>query len=162
MALREQSLLLLKARRWEDQRVAGRMADELEKIETAEQSRQMLLEYETRVRNMKDRHIQEMNAVLIANESRLLVLEKVEKKDISAAQKRIANLQAEMKISHEAKDRGNKVVLPDVRSRSRTASEFANKQEIHLLKLPPLFRKDLRKRAKAVRSSVPGRRTVRK
>jgi hypothetical protein len=140
--LRRQNYMLLQARRYEDQRAAERQLDEMERTEIQEQSRNMMIDYESQAKLLEEKQQQEMGALLIANEGRLSLLKRAQEKEVSAARQRVANLESEMKNAKESrafatgygKLRQNEV--PPSRAQARTAP--MNMAQICTLRLPPL------------------------
>jgi hypothetical protein len=160
ITLRTQSYLLMKARRYDDQRVAERYVGELEAHEAMEQSRNISIDFDNGIALLAERQKTEMSHLLMANQSRLRHWKVCRDREIAAAWQRVQNIENEMKIAKE-QDRflGG---YESGGSRRRTKSRSARKPptidmlEICTIKLPPLS-VSLEQRKNKVRSSIPTR-----
>jgi hypothetical protein len=142
--LRMQNMWLMKARRYDDQRLIQQAVNERERFETEEQARAMLMEYEVQLKALTDRQTQEMNALQIANESRVTLLTRAEQRDVLAAKQRVQNLENERKI-HRESNRFARGIMPKGR-RAGSAQSVAghrnmplNMTQIATVQLPPLL-----------------------
>jgi hypothetical protein len=115
----------------------------MERAEIEEQSRNMMIDYESQAKLLEEKQQQEMDALLIANEGRLSLLKRAQEKEMSAARQRVANLENEMKNAQESRafatgygKMRQKEVQPS-RAQARTAP--MNMAQICTLRLPPLL-----------------------
>jgi hypothetical protein len=157
MSMRTQNFLMLKARRYDEQRVMEKYIHCLEQFEIDEQSRNMLLDYETQMDLLLRRQKQEMDALTTTNEGHMVVRKRARDRDVSAAKQRIQNIENELRMAQESRafvagyvPRGRQT-LPTSRGRARTAP--MNMIQICTIKLPPLLPSQAR-RPGAVSSSA--------
>jgi hypothetical protein len=141
--MRTQNFLLIKVRRYDEQRVMEEYVHRLEQFEIDEQSRNMLLDYETQMELLLRRQNQEMDALTTANMGHTIAFQRARNRDVSAAKQRIENLENELRIAQESRafvagyaPRGRQT-LPTSRGRARTAP--MNLIHICTIKLPPLM-----------------------
>jgi hypothetical protein len=143
-ALRTQAVWLVKARRYDDHRLFQQAVDEREQHETEEQARAMLMEYETQLKALTERQAQEMNGLITAYDGRLVLLNKSQTRQLSAARQRIQNIENEQKIHKESISFASG--LRRTRRRAGSAASLAGPRvikldiaEITTVKLPPLL-----------------------
>jgi hypothetical protein len=142
MELRRQSIMLMRAGRYDEQRQTERMLAELEMNEIGEHSRAMAMEYDVQMKALEERQSQEMKALLVANEGRVILLQRARDKEVMAAKQRIQNLEKERDSQRESDAFLEKPKVeavreePRVRAAARSAPQ--NIAQICLLKLPPL------------------------
>jgi hypothetical protein len=156
MNLRAQSVRLLQARRYDDQRKAAKVAEILERNETEEHSRAMMKEYEDQMKSLEERQIQERDHLRMANEARLSLVGRSKEDEIQAVKRRIMNIEMEMVKVKDCErvwnvmGRTEKMEvmrnLPRVRPSRTRAESRMNMREICGLKLPPLKAMTLRNR----------------
>jgi hypothetical protein len=102
----------------------------------------MLIDYETQTELLVRRQEQEMDALTIANERRIVLIKRGRDKSVSAAKQRIQNIQTELSRAKEPRalatgclGRGKRM-LPTARGRARTAP--INMIHICTVKLQPI------------------------
>jgi hypothetical protein len=143
-SMRVRNIWLMKAGRYEDQRLVEKAVSEREQWETEEQARAMLMQYDVELRALAARQAQEMSALMQANESRVLLLKKAQNRDLLAARQRIENIENEWKIQKESAK-----FIAGARRRVRRArsgpsiagprSMTLNMAQIATIELPPLL-----------------------
>jgi hypothetical protein len=140
--LRTRSVLLMKARRYDDHRVTEKAVDDLERDETAERHWRMEQEFDAQSKLLDERHKEELNRQMVSNESRICAFTRAREREITAAKKRVGNVEADIKALEESEKmrsnpRNNQdPIVPQ--SRIGPRSKALDMKEICQLRLPPL------------------------
>jgi hypothetical protein len=138
--LRTRSVMLMKARRFDDHRVTERAASQLARDEVADRTRAMEHEFETQLKHVRERQAEELERQLMSNDSRVCAVRRARDREISGAKQRVVNLANEIKQLDES-GRMRDAAKPDlpIVGGARIPSVMGlNMKEICQLKLPPL------------------------
>lgn len=148
MTLRTQRFLLMNAGRYDEQKLAEQTITEIEQQEAEEAGKTMMNEYEYQLRLMNEHQKQEMNHLLMANQSRLVNLQRAEEREVSAAKRRIQNIELELASTCDSNKFWNvhgrsgavsrSLGAAPVPKKTKTRAPSMNMKEICSLKLPPL------------------------
>jgi hypothetical protein len=149
MMLRAQSILLLQARRYDDQRKVMRISGVLERDETEERHRTMTKEYGNQKRLLEERQKHELEHIKMANEARLALIDRSEEKELAATSRRIMHIERELEEVKDCEKVWNVLgrnerlhamqEMPRIRAATMTrAGTRAKMSSICGLKLPPL------------------------
>jgi hypothetical protein len=157
--LRTQSILLMKARRYDDYRMAERALDTLEHTEAAERHWKMETEFGAQWKILEDKQNEELNRQKVSNESHLCAFTRARDRELFAARQRVLNLENEIKTLEESEKMRNNphydpaTVILQAKGAPRSAMDM---KEICCLKLPPLNAKS---RGQAAKSTPERRRS---
>jgi hypothetical protein len=139
--VRTRSVLLMKARRFDDHRLIERAAEEMGRDEAADRHWRMEQEFDAQLKLLKARQAEEMQRQKVSNESRICAFTRSRERAVSAAKQRVANLENEMITLEESDKMRNEprydpeAIVPPSRTGKRSGLDM---NAICQLKLPPL------------------------